>query len=363
MSTAKAPPACSFSALVQDFFCRYLPLERNLSPNTVLSYRDALKLYLHFLCSAEGKSPETLTCCEVLDAQRVRAFLKWLAEKRGNKASTRNQRLAALKSLARYVASRAPEHLDRCRQVRELQRARVEEKQVEYLDSDELGQIVQAPIPDDAAGLRDRALLLLLYNTGARVQEICDLDAEDVFLDETPRVRLSGKGRKERVCPLWIRTVSAIRAWLDTRRPLSGGAALFLNANGRRLTRSGVSYVLARAANKTGIQSFRHARRLTPHVIRHSTAMHLLQAGVDLTVIASWLGHAQLTTTHGYVTIDLRMKEEALAAATLLPELRDGVFPSPDVIAWLDQLGGRARYVESSPPKVPSGGAGKPCST
>lgn len=360
MSTTTAPLISSFSALVQDFFCRYLALERNLSRNTVLSYRDALKLLLCFLSDSEKRAPETLTCCEVLDPERVRAFLRWLAEERGCKASTRNQRLAALKSFARYVASRAPEHLDRCRQIRELPRARTEQKEVEYLDSDEIARVVQAPEPNDIAGLRDRALLLLLYNTGARVQEVCDLAVRSVRLNEVPCVRLLGKGRKERVCPLWTRTVSALRAWLHSRGSPADDAPLFLNARGRRLTRSGVSYVLARAAAKAGFQGFKHARQLTPHVVRHSTAMHLLQVGADLTVIASWLGHSQITTTHGYVTIDLRMKQEALAAATVLPELREGVFPPADVVAWLEQLGGRARYVESTPPRPPRIGAEQP---
>jgi site-specific recombinase XerD len=349
MSAAASP----LSALVQDFFCRYLPLERNLSANSVLSYRDALKLFMRFLCTPKKRSPERLTSEDVLDAQHVRGFLRWLAQERRCKASTRNQRLAALKSFARYVASRAPEHLDRCRQIREIPRASVEQREVEYLDTDETARIVQAPAPNEVAGLRDRALLLLLYNTGARVQEVCDLDVKHIRLDEAPCVRLMGKGRKERVCPLWTKTVSALRVWLKHRNAAANDAPLFLNAQGRRLSRSGVAYVLTRATTKAGLKKLKHARRVTPHVIRHTTAMHLLQVGADLTVIASWLGHAQISTTHGYVTISLRMKQEAVAAATLIPELRKGVFPAPDIVAWLERLGQRARYVESSPPRCP----------
>lgn len=353
MSTTTARQCTALSTLIQDFFCRYLPLERNLSHNSVLSYRDALKLLLRFIGDSERRRrPEDLTCDQVLDAQRIRAFLRWLAETRSCKASSRNQRLAAVKCFARYVAARAPEHLERCRQIREIPRARVEQREVEYLDSDETARVVQAPVPDDVAGLRDRALLLLLYNTGARVQEICSLDVKHVRLDEAPCVRLLGKGRKERVCPLWTKTVSALRAWLQQRSAAGDDAPLFLNAQGRRLSRSGVAYVLARATAKAGLEKLRHARRVTPHVIRHSTAMHLLQVGADLTVIASWLGHAHLSTTHGYVTIDLRMKNEAVAASTLLPELREGTFPSRSVVSWLERLGQRARYVEASPPRA-----------
>jgi site-specific recombinase XerD len=355
MSTTAARQCTSLPTLIQDFFSRYLPLERNLSHNSVLSYRDAFKLLLRFIGDSEKRSPESLTCDEVLDAQRVRAFLRWLAEKRICKASSRNQRLAAVKCFARYVAARAPEHLERCRQVREIPRARVEQTEVEYLDGDEIARVVQAPNPDDIAGLRDRALLLLLYNTGARVQEICSLDVKHIRLDEAPCVRLFGKGRKERVCPLWTKTVSALRAWLQQRRAVGDDAPLFLNAHGRRLSRSGVAYLLARATAKAGLKKLRHAHRVTPHVVRHSTAMHLLQVGADLTVIASWLGHAHLSTTHGYVTIDLRMKNEAVAASTVLPELREGTFPSPNVISWLERLGQRARYVETSPPRGAKG--------
>lgn len=349
----------SFPALVQEFFTRYLPIERNLSRNTILSYRDALKLLLRFLGESERIAPEALTCNEALDSTRVRAFLRWLAEVRGCKASTRNQRLAALKSFARFVATRAPEHLERCRSIRELPRAREEEREVEYLDGDELAQLVQAPNPAEPAGVRDRALLLLLHNTGARVQEVCDLSVESLRLDELPSITLRGKGRKVRTCPLWTRTVTALHALLASRNQPSGKAPLFLNRHGRRLSRSGVSYVLARAARRAGISQLRHARRPTPHVIRHSTAMHLLGAGADLTVIASWLGHAQISTTHTYVTVDLRTKQEALAAATLIPELREGVFPPPDVLSWLEQLGDRSRYVESSLPPRGQQGSGK----
>lgn len=353
MSTATVLAPC-LTALVQEFLTRYLPLERNSSPNTVLSYRDALKLLLRFLSRSQGRRPETLTCDDVLDAEQVRAFLRWLIHERRCKAATCNQRLAALKCFAGYVASRAPEQLDRCRRVRELPRARTEEREAEYLDSDETVRLLQAPDADRVAGARDRALLLLLYNTGARVQEVCNLDIKHIRLDEVPCVRLLGKGRKERVCPLWKKTVTALKAWLQHRQAAGDEAPLFLNANGRRLSRSGVAHVLSRAAAKARLGALKHARRATPHVIRHTTAMHLLQVGADLSTIASWLGHAHLSTTHGYVTISLRMKQEAVAAATLIPELRAGTFPAPDVVAWLDQLGRQPRYVDSSPPKPPS---------
>lgn len=351
MTAVATAPAATLTSLLQDFFTRYLPIERNLSRNTTLSYRDGVKLLLRFLCRVEGRTPDSLTCEEVLDAEEVRAYLRWLAEERGCKASTRNQRLAALKCFACYVAWRAPEHLERCRRVRAISRARTEKREPEYLDPKELSSVLQAPAPGDVAGLRDRALLTLLYNAGARVQEVCDLNVGSVRLDEVPCARILGKGNKERICPLWTRTVSALEAYLRCRPDARDDSPLFLSAHGRRLSRSGVSYLLSRAGAKAGLKAPRHARRLTPHVIRHSTAMHLLEAGADLSVIASWLGHAQLSTTHGYVSINLKMKHQAVAGEALIPELRGGAFPAPNVVLWLDRLGKRARYVESHPPE------------
>ena len=197
---------------------------------------------------------------------------------------------------------------------------------------------------DPGAGRRDRALLLLLYNTGARVQEIVDLDLGDVRLEPIPVVTLEGKGRKQRTCPLWARTVEALAAWLAERGV--EGEPLFLNAQGRRLSRTGVSYILRQIVARAEL-SPRHAARVSPHVIRHTTAMHLLQSGVDITTIAAWLGHAQLSTTHGYVEIDLRMKQQVVAAAGL-PELTQGKFPRGDLLTWLAALGRPRRYAQSS---------------
>jgi len=160
-------------------------------------------------------------------------------------------------------------------------------------------------------------------------------------------VTLQGKGRKQRTCPLWIRTVRALEAWLGERR--GGDQPLFLNRHGRRITRSGVAHVLHTLAARAAI-SPRHAPGVSPHVIRHTTAMHLLHAGVDITTVAAWLGHAQLSTTHAYVEIDLRMKQKALAMATALPELSEGDFPTGDLLAWLAALGQSPHYVQSRPP-------------
>jgi integrase/recombinase XerD len=342
------PPKTAFISLqelVQDFFEKYLTIERQASRNTVLAYRDSLKLFLSYAAERDGCAADQLDHT-VLDIDMIRSFLSWLEVHRKCCARTRNHRLAAIKTFARYVASVAPEHLERCRRIRELQPARFEQPEIEYLDDDEVLKLFAAIDPSEEK--RDRALLLLLYNTGARVQEIVSINLCDIRLDPVPIVTLEGKGRKQRTCPLWARTVEALEAWLAERGDT--GEPLFLNRQGHRLSRSGVAYILRRLAIHAEL-SPRHATRISPHVIRHTTAMHLLQAGVDITTIAAWLGHSQLSTTHGYVEIDLRMKQKAVAAAAALPELTQGEFPSRDLLGWLASLGKPKRYVQ---PQLPA---------
>jgi integrase/recombinase XerD len=333
----------SFQQLVQSFFEKRLTIERNASPNTVLAYRDALKLFLFHVAQQRGCCADQLDTT-ILDVDTVRRFLVWLEQERNCCARTRNHRLAVLKAFARYVASVAPEHLERCRRLRELPPARFKHPEIPYLEDDEIVDLVRVIAP---AQRRERALLLLLYNTGARVQEIIDLDLGDLRLDPVPVVTLTGKCRKQRTCPLWRRTVDALKAWLAERG--SAGQALFLNARGERLSRSGIAHILGQLVARAGLCP-RHAARISPHVIRHTTAMHLLQAGVDITTTAAWLGHSQLNTTHGYVEINLRMKQKALAAMTPLPELAEGSFPEGDLLTWLEGLGRPPRYAHSPPP-------------
>ncbi len=340
-------PVVPFQTLVQDFFEKHLVVERHASRHTVLAYRDALKLFLRHAADRFGCSADQLDHT-ALDVEVVLSFLDALRTQRHCGARTRNHRLAAIQSFARYIAAVAPEHLERCRRIRELRPARFEHPEIEYLDDDEVLALFEAI--DPITGRRDRALLLLLYNTGARAQELVDLDVCDLRRDPVALITLRGKGRKQRTCPLWPRTLDALEAWLQERRYEEG--PLFLNARRRRLTRSGLAHILRTLADRAGL-SPRHAKRVTPHVIRHTTAMHLLQAGVDITTIAAWLGHAQLATTHAYVEINLRMKQQAIAAADTLPELSGATFPQDELLTWLDSLGRSRSYVQSPLPPSP----------
>lgn len=332
-------PVVSLQSHVQNFFEKHLTLERNASRNTILAYRDCLKLFLRH--AADKRRIEVDRLDEsVLETSEVLGFLHWLAQERNCGPRTRNQRLAAIKAFARYLGLVAPEHLERCRAIRELRPAAFDKPELAYLDIDEIGQLLKA----SGSSTRERALLLLLYNTGARVQELVDLDLSDVRHNPVPLVTLQGKGRKQRTCPLWQRTLSALNDWLQERGHYDG--PLFLNRQKRRLTRSGVAYILRSIARKAQLKP-RHAKLVTPHVIRHSTAMHLLHSDVDITTIAAWLGHAQLDTTHGYVEINLRMKIQALASANMPATLPKATFPKGALLTWLASLGRAPTYVHN----------------
>ncbi|MBI4618500.1 MAG: site-specific integrase [Planctomycetes bacterium] len=346
-------PVRTLSALIQAFFQQYLIGERGLSRNTILSYRDAVRLLLVSVSSAARRSPDRIEV-EDIDAQKVRDFLEWLEGEKDCSTSTRNQRFAAIKALFRYIASVAPEHLDRCRQIRAIANRRVEHRPPEYLESGDLQALLGAIDASTLRGARDRALLALMVNTGARVQEVVDLDLSYVILGSSPKVRLHGKGNKIRDCPLWDQTRALLEAWLRFRgNPPTPDSPLFPNARGRRLSRWGITYILQKWVEVSGITlPNARAKRISPHTIRHTTAMELLRAGVDITVISAWLGHADLSTTHTYVEIYLRMKQTAHEGTTanFLPSSIPTRYPKPSLISWLEWVGRAPNHVKSSEP-------------
>jgi integrase/recombinase XerD len=302
-------------------------------------------LFLRFVAQKRKRGADDLLMEEV-DAALVRDFLTWLAQTRKAKPRTCNQRLAGLKSFFKYVASVAPEHLDRCRLVREIPNRRVEHREHRYLELPEVEALRATARARSSA--RDEALVLFLHNTGARVQEVVDLDVEHLFLKGPPRVLLRGKGRKERTCLLWGATVQALKRWLTERgdTPDQRQQPLFTNTRGARVTRSGIAYILRSLAARTPALRD-HLGPVTPHVLRHTTAMHLLKSRVDIITIAAWLGHADVSTTHGYVEADLRMKESAIAATapTSTPPRR-ARYPGSKLIERLEAIGRASSYVQ-----------------
>ena len=302
----------TLGVLVHDFFLNHLIEQKGLRQSSVRSYRDTLRLFLPFVAS-DAHRPISRLQLEDLCLDRVLAFLRHMEQERHNRVPTRNQRLAALRTFFEYLGHRAPEVLHICQQVAVIPTKRTPLPETRFLDREQV-QSLFASLPEDGRlALRDRALLLFLYNTGARVQEVADLRIEQLTLERPPHVRLLGKGHKWRQCPLWKETAAQLARLIQQRRAPDPQAAVFLSATGRPLTRFGIyKRVLQLTAHleTTGCSS--KSSRVTPHVWRHTAAVHLLEAGVDINVIRGWLGHASLNTTNRYAEITMRMKTEAM---------------------------------------------------
>lgn len=305
------PPTISFPTLVQDFFQRRLVAERGVSAHTVASYRDAFASFLRYVEQRTGRTATALTLPD-LSAPLVLAFLDDLETERGNSPRTRNLRLTAIRSFMRYASVRDPTSLPIAQRVLAIATKRVDHPIMGFLSREQMQALLDAPDRTTWSGQRDAVLFAVLYNTGARVSEITGLRVADVLLDRAAAVHLHGKGRKERVVPLWKSTAAQVRAWL-ARIDRTPHAPLFPNRAGHPLSRSGVDHRLQVAITKASGRCPSLARRsISPHTVRHTTAMHLLQSGVDITVIALWLGHEDPATTHRYIEADLAMKEAAL---------------------------------------------------
>lgn len=328
----------SFPALLEAFFNERLIRQQRASPHTVASYRDTFRLLLRFAAERLAKEPTDLRL-EDLDAPFLGAFLHHLETDRGNCARTRNARLAAIRSFFRYAAFEAPEHTALIQRVLAMPSKRAEHKPIEFLRRPEVEALLAAPDLDTWSGRRDRALLLLAVQTGLRVSELVGLDCEDLILDPSvPSVRCHGKGRKDRLTPVRRHAAAVLRDWLREHngRPRD---PLFPNARGGRLSRDGVEYLLAKhvATAAERCPSLR-TKRISPHVLRHTAAMELLQSGVDRTVIALWLGHESVATTEIYIHADMRLKEQALAKTLPLDVPTARYRPNDRLLAFLQSL-------------------------
>jgi len=304
------PNAC-LAPHVQAFFTHHLCQHKQASPQTIASYRDTFRLFLTFVKDTTGREPAALQVSD-LDAPLVLHFLDYLEQQRGNTVRSRNMRLAALRTFVRFLALRAPESLALATRVLAIPIKLADKKLIAALTRPEVEALLAAPDRSGWIGRRDHALLLTLYNSGARVSEVTTLQRHQVCLGPPTFLQLTGKGRKERTVPLWPHTSRTLQAWFAELGE-KGGQIAFPNTRGRPLSRDGVAHLLQRATAKavTGCPSLR-TKKVTPHVVRHTTALHLLQAGVDIAVIALWLGHESIETTHVYLEIDLAHKEQAL---------------------------------------------------
>jgi site-specific recombinase XerD len=327
----------NFASLVQEFFHERLIQQQNASKHTVASYRDTFRLLLRYLQQRKHKEPTELTLTD-LDAPTVLAFLNDLERSRHNAIRTRNARLAALRSFLKYAVGRDPTALPIAQRVLAIPMKRFNRPLLGYLTREEVTAVVEAPNAGTWSGRRDRALLTLFYNTGIRVSEGIGLRRADVLLERTCAVQVCGKGRKQRQVPLWKTTVALLSEWLKEIN-LDPLTPLFPNRHGRAMSRSGVEdrlrEAVAIAAERCPSLRDRH---ISPHTLRHTTAMHLLQAGVEVTVIALWLGHDSPETTHQYVEADLAMKQRALEAVDELPPGKGRYRAKDDLLRFLDEL-------------------------
>jgi len=337
-----APVPNALARALRDFFTDHLPLLRGVSPHTLHSYRDSLTLLLRFVALQQARAVAGLDLSDLAPAQ-ITDFLHHLETDRHNSAATRNVRLAAIHAFFRHVATLYPDRLEHCQRILAVPFKRVRQRSVEYLEYDEIQAVLAAVDRATVDGRRDHALLVAMFNTGARVQEILDVRLRDLQLVRPFQVRLMGKGRKARICPLWPQTVEVLRLHLLEQRPDAGPAGhVFRNHRGEPLSRFGVRYILAKYCSRAQTTAPTLAgKRLHPHSMRHSTAVHLLQAGVDVVTISHWLGHASVTTTNRYATVDLKMKREAIAKAKPVGDI--GTVPvswhaDTSILDWLAKL-------------------------
>jgi integrase/recombinase XerD len=326
-------------ALLQSFFRDYLGSVRGASTHTVRAYRDALKLFFLFLAGRKRRSVAELSLDDI-QAEAVLSFLSHVETKRGNSATTRNSRLAALRSFAQHLLRHDIARANQYGRILAIPSKRAIARVVSYVEPEEARAIIAAVEERSSLAARDRALLLFLYNTGARVSEALNVHSRQLRLDRPRQVRLFGKGGKERVCPLWPETAAALRQLVKSS---VADKPLFLSARGAPLTRDGAAYLLGkyvRRASKT-CSSLR-GRHVTPHMMRHGSAVGLLEAGMDVAVIRDYLGHASVATTNRYIATNLKMKRDALQAfwkrAGLAKQGHRRWRPSPKLIAFLETL-------------------------
>lgn len=330
MRKATAPRPPSFASLVQQFFTEYLVAQRAVSPRTVACYRDALMLFLAFSSQRLKKAATSLKLNDI-QPDLILAFLDHLERERHNAVRSRNLRLTALRAFLKFAGRRDVASLHVIEQALAVPMKRFERPMLGFLTREEMLAVLGQP-GETWTSQRDHLLLAMLYNTGARVSEIIGVRVADVVLDGGACVHLHGKGRKQRSVPLWPTTVAEVRAWLRVNPTLRGETPLLPNREGQAMSRSNVVQRLELAVTRAANQAPSIVKkRISPHIIRHTTAMHLLQSGVPFNVIALWLGHESTTTTHRYVEADLTMKEKALARLEA-PDTTIRRFKAPDLL-------------------------------
>ena len=331
------PVAATLPRLLHIYFHDWLAGQRNIASHTIMSYRDTWRLFLRFVAERQKRPVAKLTM-EQLTAAEILLFLEHCERDRKVSIGTRNCRLAALRSFFAFVAAREPLLAAHCAEVLRIPTKRAPRRPLRSLDPEEVKAILAQPDRSTVEGQRDHALLALLYNTGARIQEALNLSPKNVRLTTPAQIRVIGKGRKERMCPLWPETVALLKAFLK-RQPKEEQERFFVNRYGEPLGASGVRFKLRKYVEAAAKQMPSIAeKRVSPHLFRHSTAVHMVAAGVDITVIGSLLGHADLNTTNHYAQADLETKRLALETVSNRPEKPPRWRREPELLKWLNSL-------------------------
>lgn len=322
--------------LIENFFFTYLPLQRGLSPHTRSAYATTLSMLLKFLQKRKNIVPSRISVDD-LSAENILEFLNYLEKSRKNCVKTRNARLAAIHSFVKYILFENPTLSGRFCRVLSIPAKRGPKKILDYLTRDEMNAILDSS-SNSWLGQRDRTMFTVMYNTGIRVSEVTGLKVSDVRLEKNGIIRIIGKGRKERELPLWKNTTNLLKQWIKTNR-LTSDSVLFPSSRGTKLTRSAIAkrLVVATKSCENKCKSLKK-RKVTPHTLRHTMAMHFLQSGTDITVIAMWLGHTSIETTHMYIEADPELKVQALKALQSPREKRFLYEPKDSILELLDSM-------------------------
>ena len=329
-----------FTKALTSYFSTYLPETCGVSPNTCNSYRDAFKLLLLYFHEEKGVPANSIEL-RMLNRNLASDFLDWLEVQRKVSVTTRNQRLAAMKAFAHYVQYRNPEYLENCTDIIAMRPKKHEKPVIPFLTEEELKALLAQPDPSTRHGLRDLTLLSLLYDSGARVQEITDLKLKDIRLTNPAMVTLTGKGRKARQVPLMKETCKLLDAYIRNfnlnSEPLT--SPLFFNQKGQALSRYGITYILKKYVSQAELDS--DTRKISPHVLRHTKAMHLLRAGVNMIYIRDFLGHVDISTTEVYARIDAEMKRKVFEekVPNFTPNTTMPWEEDKDLLQWLTKFG------------------------
>ena len=326
---------------VQSYFTEYLPKQRGASVHTIRAYRDALALLFKFVAEQRARGVASLQLGDI-DAEAVACFLDHIEAERSNSAATRNCRRAAIRGFFKHLLRNDLARSQQCIRVLAIPAKKARQRPATYLEAEDARLIINVPDKRTRDGWRDYSLLLFLYNCGARVSEAAGLQWDDLQLAAPRQVRLRGKGKKERLLPLWAETANALHR-LRSLSGDSGGQCVFVNRLGQPLTRDGIAYVLTKHASAAARDKPTLQRKhITPHVLRHSCAVALLQSGTDVTVIRDYLGHASVATTGRYITTNLQMKRDAMQAfwkkAGIEPANTRAWKPKADMLAFLQSL-------------------------